>query len=84
MKNTTLHKQCTIKSIDGSGMSTKWIPSNLAKVGRNIEFKDSNGEWSGNVWRVLSVSKVERECKELLKKMHKQWGSLDMERRRGK
>jgi hypothetical protein len=85
MKHNTLHKQCTIESVNGSrSTSTKWLPINLAKVGGLVEFKDSEGNWSGDVWSVLSVGNTERDCKELLEKMHKQWGSLDMPRRRGK
>ena len=78
MKNTTLHKQCTLTRKGHTSTTTcKWLPSNLAKVGRTVEFKDSDGNWIGDEWVVLKAGL-------LLEKLHQQWGSLDMPRRRGK
>lgn len=82
MKNSTIYKQCTLKRVDNV-TTTEWIPSNLAKVGQTIEFKDGK-DWSGVNWVVASVGVTERDCTELMKKFHNSWGSLDMPRRRGK
>lgn len=83
MKNSTMYKQCTLKRAENT-TTTEWIPSNLAKVGQTIEFKDSNGNWEGHNWTVVGVGNSERDCTELMKKFRDSWGSLDMPRRRGK
>jgi hypothetical protein len=82
MKNSTMYKQCTLKRTENT-TTTEWVPSNLAKVGKTIEFK-TDGDWEGFNWTVTSVGAVERDCKDLLDKFHKSWGHLDMPRRRGK
>ena len=61
MKNSTLHRQCSLTR-DGNVSTTVWLPVNLAKVGKNVEFKDSKGVWEGFTWKIASVSQVEREC----------------------
>jgi len=81
MKNSNMYKQCTLKR-DENTTTTEWIPTNLAKVGKTIEFKEG-GEWEGIRWTVSSVGPTERDCKGLLERFHKTWGHLDMPRRRG-
>ena len=77
-----MYKQCTLKR-SGNVTTVEWIPSNLAKVGQRIEFKEGK-DWNGLVWTVTSVGSSTRDCTELMKKFHNSWGSLDMPRRRGK
>ena len=84
MKNSSMYKQCTLRRAnDKNTTTTEWIPSNLAKVGQNIEFKD-DGKWEDVNWTVLNVGTTERDCKGLLERLHKMWGDRDMPRRRGK
>jgi len=80
------YRQCTLKREEGSSTltTTSYIPSKLAKVGRNIEVME-NKEWI--TWTVATVSPTEISdelAKEVAQKYHDGWGSLDMPRRRGK
>ncbi len=80
------YRQCELKREEnGSNFTTvTYIPSKLAKVGRNIEINE-NDVWTA--WTVSTASSVEISdelAKQVDQKFHDGWGSLDMPHRRGK
>lgn len=80
------YRQCELKREENGCKVTTvaYIPSKLAKVGRNIEINE-NDMWTA--WTVSTASAVEISdelAKQVDQKFHDGWGSLDMPRRRGK
>lgn len=80
------YRQCVLQREENGSKftTTSYIPSKLAKVGRNIEIKE-NDTWTA--WTVSSASDTEISdelAKQVDQKSHDGWGSLDMPRRRGK
>lgn len=84
-KTIDTYKQCSLEYVtDGiRHMQVAYIPENLAHIGKTIELK-TDGIWDGILWTVMKTSNRVAVGKEIMKKLHDSWGSLDMPRRRGK
>lgn len=61
-KKADSYRQCHLKrDIEtGTVQQTSWIPSKFAKLGKVLDLKGDDDEWTHD-WKVMSVSSVEVE-----------------------